>query len=110
MWRVRARRARRAAAAVMLRRNWIVRYIPPIVLDNVSPRVPLVWGYVWSGAFFALGLANLVVAPACGLKAWAWFAAFVPVSVKLALFLTQYTQLRHSVAVSLRSRALVAAR
>jgi intracellular septation protein len=94
-----------AIGAVMLRRGWMVRYLPPIVLENVSPRAPLVWGYTWSAAFFALGTTNAIVALACGLKAWAWFAAFVPVSVKLALFLTQYAQLRHSVAAALRGRA-----
>lgn len=93
-----------AIAAIMLRRNWMARYLPPIVLDNVSPRAPLVWGYIWSGAFFALGAANLLIALACRFEAWAWFAAFVPVSVKLALFLAQYTQLRHAVTVNLRGR------
>lgn len=98
-----------AIGAIMLRRDWMTRYLPPMVLDNVSPRTPLVWGYVWSIAFFALGAANLVVAFACGLAAWAWFVAFVPVSVKLVLFLTQYGQLRHAVTVSLRGRAMAAA-
>jgi intracellular septation protein len=92
-----------AIAVVMLRRNWMARYLPPIVIENVSPRVPLIWGYVWCAAFFALGAANLVVAFAFGVKTWAWFVAVVPISVKLALFLAQYAQLRHAVVVA-RSR------
>jgi intracellular septation protein A len=79
------------------------------VLDNLSPRTPLLWGYAWSAAFFALGAANLVVALACGLEAWTWFAASVPVTVKLALFLTQYAHLRHAVAVALKTRTLAPA-
>jgi intracellular septation protein len=98
-----------AIATIMLRRNWMLRYLPPIVTENVSPRTPLVWGYIWCAAFFALGAANLVVAFACGLKVWAWFVAFVPLPVKLALFLAQYAQLRHAVGATLRSRSLAAA-
>jgi intracellular septation protein A len=98
-----------AIAVVMLRRNWMARYLPPIVIESVSPRVPLTWGYVWCAAFFALGAANLVVAFTFGVKTWAWFVAVVPISVKLALFLAQYAQLRHAVAVTLRSRALAPA-
>jgi intracellular septation protein len=98
-----------AIATIMLRPNWMLRYLPPIVTENVSPRTPLVWGYIWCAALFALGAANLVVAFACGLKVWAWFVAFVPLPVKLALFLAQYVQLRHAVGASLRSRSLAAA-
>ncbi|HEY1612514.1 MAG TPA: septation protein IspZ [Rhizomicrobium sp.] len=95
-----------AIAAVMLRPNWMARYLPPIVTENVSPRVPLVWGYVWSGAIFALGAANLFVAFAFGPKTWAWFTAFVPISVQLGLFLLQYAQLRLTVGRAIRARGI----
>lgn len=94
-----------AIATVMLRPNWLARYMPPIVTENVSPRTPLVWGYIWSAAIFALGVANLFVAFSFGPKIWAWFTAFVPLAVQLSLFLLQYLLLRHAVVRALRSRA-----
>ncbi len=95
-----------AIAAVMLRPNWMARYLPPIVTENVSPNLPLAWGYVWSAAIFALGVANLIVAFRFGPKTWAWFTASVPISVQLGLFLLQYAHLRLAVGRTLRARAL----
>ncbi|HEY2445360.1 MAG TPA: septation protein IspZ [Rhizomicrobium sp.] len=94
-----------AIGSVMLRPNWMARYLPPIVTDNVSPRLPLIWGYVWSAAVFAIGAANLFVALVYGPKIWAWFTAIVPISVQLSLFLLQYALIRRAVILSIRSRA-----
>lgn len=94
-----------AIAAVMLRPGWMARYLPPIVTENVSPRLPLVWGYVWSCAVFALGVGNLIVAFAFGPKTWAMYTAVVPISVQLSLFLLQYLMIRHAVVRAFRSRA-----
>jgi intracellular septation protein len=98
-----------AIATVMLRRNWVARYLPPIVIENVSPLLPLIWGYVWSASIYALGAANLYVAFVYGPKIWAWFTAFVPISVQLGLFLVQYTMMRHAVISAIRSRVPAAA-
>ena len=94
-----------AIATVMLRPGWMGRYLPPIVTDNVSPRLPLVWGYIWSAAIFALGVANLIVAFAFGPKVWATYTAVVPIAVQLSLFLLQYAMIRHAVVHTIRSRA-----
>lgn len=94
-----------AIATVMLRPGWMARYLPPIVTENVSPRLPLVWGYVWSGAIFALGVANLIVAFDFGPKTWSMYTAFVPISVQLSLFLLQYAMIRQAVVRAFRSRA-----
>lgn len=94
-----------AIAAVMLRPGWMARYLPPIVTENVSPRLPLVWGYVWSAAIFGLGVANLIVAFVFGPKTWAMYTAFVPISVQLSLFLLQYLMIRHAVVRAFRARA-----
>ena len=97
-----------AIASVMLRPGWMARYLPPIVTENVSPRIPLVWGYVWAVAVFALGAANLIVAFAFGPKTWATYTAFVPITVQLSLFLLQYVMIRLAVGQSLRARAAAA--
>lgn len=95
-----------AIGSVMLRPGWMTRYMPPIVLDNISPRLPLICGYVWSAAVFGIGAANLFVAFAFGPKTWAWFTAIVPISVQLSLFLVQYVIIRHAVVRAIRSRAM----
>lgn len=93
-----------AIAAVMLRPGWMARYLPPIVVANVPPRLPLVWGYVWAGAIFALGVANLVVAFAFGPRTWIMYTAFVPLAVQLSLFLLQYAMIRRAVVHTIRAR------
>lgn len=98
-----------AIAAVMLRPNWMARYLPPIVTENVSPRLPLIWGYVWAAAIFSLGAANLFVAFTFGPKVWVWFTAFVPICVQIGLFLLQYATIRFAVMSAIRGRTLAAA-
>jgi intracellular septation protein A len=98
-----------AIATVMLRPNWMGRYLPPIVTENLSPRTPLVWGYIWSAAIFSLGVANLFVAFAYGPRIWAWYTAFVPIAVQLSLFLVQYLLIRQAVIRNIRSRTMAAA-
>jgi len=92
-----------AIATVMLRRGWQARYLPPIVSQNVSPGLLIAWGYIWSAAIFALGLANLYVAFALGPKIWAWYTSIVPISVQIGLFLIQYFTLRWTVVRNLRT-------
>jgi len=99
-----------AIACVMLRRGWQSRYLPPIVIQNVSPVILIAWGYAWSAMIFALAAANLYVALVLGQKTWLWFTAFVPTTLQILLFLLQYAWLRMAVRHSLRSRtALVPA-
>jgi intracellular septation protein A len=64
--------------AVMLRPGWMLRYLPPGLLER-SPRWLFVaWGYVWAAGFFAIAAANLVVARCAGLKAWSAFSSIAP--------------------------------
>jgi intracellular septation protein len=92
-----------AIAGVMLRKGWLLRYMPARATLNLPPSVPIAWGYVWSAMIFALGLANLYVAFALGLKAWTWFTAFMPISSQLALFAVQYVSMRMMVIRNIRA-------
>ncbi len=65
-------------AAMMLRPNWALRYAPAYARDLMPPGVMLVWGYLWSAAWFVLAASNLLVARAYGLKAWAIYTNFSP--------------------------------
>jgi len=44
-----------AVAAVMLRRGWMLRYLPDIVLQNVPETTIVAAGYAWAGLLAALG-------------------------------------------------------
>ena len=93
-----------AIACVMLKPNWQGRYLPPIVTQHVSARLLIAWGYIWSALIFALGFANLFVALMLGPKIWAWYTAFVPISLQLGLFVIQYCTLRYTVRRSIRAQ------
>jgi intracellular septation protein A len=94
-----------AIGCVMLNPNWMTRYVPQAVRDNVTPRELRAWGYVWSAMVFALAGANLYVAYALGHTAWAWFTSVVPMTAQLTLFAVQFASIRTSVARNVRGRA-----
>ena len=75
--------------AFMLRRGWMVLYMPPIVLENAAD-VVVGFGYAWSGLMFATAAANLWVALSFDAKTWAWFIGVFPMASKLILFGVQF--------------------
>jgi intracellular septation protein len=79
-----------AVAAVMLRRGWMIRYLPEIVLRNVPEPTIVAAGYAWAGLLAALGLANLFIALRFDFATWAWFIFVGSVGAKLAAFALQY--------------------
>jgi intracellular septation protein len=83
-----------AVGAVMLRPGWMSRYMPPLVIANVSSDVLLVSGYAWAALMFALGLTNLYVAATFSVAAWAWFISVGAVGAKVVAFLVQFVVLR----------------
>jgi intracellular septation protein len=93
-----------AIGCVMLKPNWMGRYLPPIVKENVAEGVLIAWGYIWSAMIFALAFANLFVALTLGPKTWAWYTSIVPLSAQLGLFLLQYASLRFTVRRNIRAR------
>lgn len=97
-----------AIGCVMLKPNWMGRYLPPIVTQNIAPRVLIAWGYAWSAMVFALCLANLCVAFALGPKIWAWYTSFVPLTLQLGLFVVQYLSFRVTIVRKMRARATAA--
>lgn len=95
-----------AVGLVMLKRGWMNRYLPAIVMENVDPAIPVRWGYAWAATMFAFAVSNLVVAFLVGPKAWAWFISVVPSVSQLLLFAVQYTSLRIVVRRNIRARAV----
>ena len=88
----------------MLKRGWQARYLPPIVVENVSASVLVFWGYAWAALLFATAAANLFVALAFSLKCWVWFTATVPPASQLLLFVVQFIHVRFLVRRNIRAK------
>jgi intracellular septation protein len=80
--------------AVMLRRGWMVRYLPPIARDNIPESILLGAGYAWAALMFALGALNIVIAVTLPFKVWAWFISVGAVGAKIVAFFVQYAIFR----------------
>jgi len=98
-----------AVGAVMLRRGWMIRYLPPIARDNLPESVMVTAGYAWAALMFALGFVNLVIATGFSFRVWAWFITFGAIGAKIAAFLIQYAVFRTIIGRKLRAAAQQAA-
>jgi intracellular septation protein A len=87
-----------AIGCVMLNPNWLQRYTPAIVHDNLSPRALTRWGHAWSAMMFLLSIGNLYTAVRLGRSAWVWYTTFVPLTAQFVLFLVQFTVIRNHIA------------
>lgn len=81
-----------AVAAVMLKRGWMMRYLPPIADGRGEPAM-VAFGYAWAGLMALTALANLVVAVAFT-SLWPAFIAIFPLASKIVLFGVQYVTVR----------------
>ena len=92
-----------AIGAVMLRRGWMTRYLPPIARDNIPASVLVIAGYAWAALMIVLGALNLLVALTMSIQAWAWFITVGAVGAKVVAFLAQYWVFRSIIVRKLRS-------
>jgi intracellular septation protein len=92
-----------AIGAIMLRRGWMLRYMPSLVTETI-PEYVTVAGYAWAALMFALGLGTIAVASTGDLKLWAIYVSVVSVGAKVAAFAIQYAAFR--VLITNRLRAL----
>src|SRR5712671_6121758 len=82
-----------AIGAIMLKRGWMLRYMPPIVTDTV-PEYVTIAGYAWAALMFALGVGVIAVASTGDIKLWAFYVSVVAIGAKLAAFAVQYVTFR----------------
>jgi len=82
-----------AIGAMMLKRDWMLRYMPPIVTETI-PDYVTVAGYAWAMLMFALGAGTIAVAATGDLKLWAIYVSFVSVGAKILAFAVQYVAFR----------------
>lgn len=78
--------------AVMLKKGWMLRYMPPQAQGH-GAEVMTVFGYVWAGLMFVTGALNLVFALAFTAQ-WVAFMAIFPMVSKIVLFAIQYAVTR----------------
>jgi intracellular septation protein A len=95
-----------AIGAIMLKRGWMLRYMPPIVTDTV-PEYVTIAGYAWAGLMFVLGAGTIAIAATGDLKLWAFYVSVVLIGAKVAAFAVQYVAFR--ILASQRIRAARAA-
>ena len=77
----------------MLKRGWMLRYMPPVVAETI-PEYVTVAGYAWAALMFALGAGTIAIALTGDLKLWAIYVSVVLLGAKLAAFAVQYVAFR----------------
>jgi intracellular septation protein len=96
-----------AIGAIMLRRNWMQRYMPDIVRQT-APDLIVIAGYCWAALMFALGTGTIAVAMTGDLKLWGIYAGFSGIA-KLAAFAIQYVAFRVLIRRRIRAQAVAGA-
>ena len=82
-----------AIGAIMLKRGWMLRYLPPIVTETV-PEYVTAAGYAWAALMFVIGAGMIAVAATGDLKLWAFYITVVAGGAKILAFAVQYVVLR----------------
>jgi intracellular septation protein len=97
-----------AIGAIMLKRGWMLRYVPKIVVDTIPDYVTIA-GYAWAALMFALGLGVILIASTGDLKLWAIYVSVVAVGAKIAAFAVQYVAFRLGITSRLRAAQVASA-
>jgi intracellular septation protein A len=82
-----------AIGAIMLKRGWMLRYLPPIVTETI-PEYVTIAGYAWAALMFALGAGVIAVASTGDIKLWAFYVSVVAIGAKVLAFAIQYVAFR----------------
>jgi intracellular septation protein len=91
-----------AIGAIMLKRGWMLRYMPPIVAETIPEYVTLA-SYAWAALMFALGCGTIAIAITGDMKLWAIYVSVVAIGAKIAAFAVQYVAFRMLVRSRLRA-------
>jgi intracellular septation protein len=83
-----------AIAAVMLRRGWMTRYLPPIAQEHLDQSIIDAAGYGWAALQVALAVANLVLALEFSVAAWGWFVSLGNIAATASALALQYVVFR----------------
>jgi intracellular septation protein len=95
-----------AIGTIMLKRGWMLRYMPPIVTETIPEYVTFA-GFAWAALMFALAAGTVAIAMTGDIKLWTIYVSVVLLGAKIAAFAIQYVAFR--VLVTGRIRAARAA-
>jgi intracellular septation protein len=93
-----------AVAAIMLRPNWMLRYVPAIVANTI-PNAVRVAGYSWAVLMFVLGAGVIAAALTGDMKVWTAYVMVVAPAVKIAALVVQYLAFRVLIRGRMRNAA-----
>jgi intracellular septation protein len=91
-----------AIGAIMLKRGWMLRYMPPIVAETIPEYVSFA-GFAWAALMFVLGLGTIVIAMTGDIKLWTIYVSVVLLGAKIAAFAIQYVAFRMLVTSRIRA-------
>lgn len=94
-----------ALGVVMLRRDWMAPYLPPIVTENLDDKDIVKAGYVYAALMFTLAVANLVVVKVASPNFWAAYALLGPTLAQGVLLAIFYFCFRSRIADAIAARA-----
>ncbi|MCK1641963.1 septation protein IspZ [Bradyrhizobium sp. 157] len=89
--------SRAAIGIIMLRRGWLVRYLPKIARDALPAALVERVGYVWAALMFGLAALNLLVATTASIRIWALYSLMVPTTTKAVALIITYLVFRNKV-------------
>jgi intracellular septation protein A len=93
-----------AVGLIMLKRGWMLRYLPPIVTETIPEYVTFA-GYAWAALMFVLGAGTIGVAATGDIKLWTFYVTVVLLGAKVAAFAVQYVAFRLLVGSRIRAAA-----
>jgi intracellular septation protein A len=93
-----------AVGLIMLKRGWMLRYLPPIVTETIPEYVTFA-GYAWAALMFVLGAGTIGVAATGDMKLWTFYVTVVLLGAKVAAFAVQYVAFRLLVGSRIRAAA-----
>jgi intracellular septation protein A len=91
-----------AVGAIMLKRGWMLRYMPPRVAEIIPDYVTAA-GFAWAALMFALGAGTIAVAMTGDLKLWSIYVSVIAVGAKILAFVVQYVMFRVVVTSRIRT-------
>jgi intracellular septation protein len=96
-----------AIGAIMLKRGWMLRYVPQIAVDTIPDYITIA-GYAWAALMFVLGAGTIAVALTGDLKLWAFYVSFVAIGAKVLAFAIQYVAFRLLITGRIRAARVAA--
>jgi intracellular septation protein A len=91
-----------AIGIIMLKRGWMLRYLPAIVTETI-PEYVTVAGYAWAVLMFVLAAGTVAVAMTGDMKLWAFYISVVLIGAKIVAFAIQYVAFRFLVGSRIRA-------